>query len=221
MTGVTPSEDTPSDNGISLAAFRIEYAKADKFCQQVQDYISQAGIPALNELRNAGHHLLKSLDDKGIVVRPGELTRAHNHAKRACYEAGEAGVLMALDNIRAFREEFRTVLVTTILPDYVNMMAETEQAREAVLAVRTDDEDRSNDYQLRIDAFETLRKIDRKLDAARPECVTLLDGATTDSRRFLLNIGLVTIIGWRYGDLLKVSPSQQQAVTAPASPPAH
>lgn len=227
MTGETPSGDIPSSiEGATIASFREEYGKADKFCQQVQDYISEAGIPALNELRNAGHHLLKAIDDNGALAKPQQLVRAINHAKRACYEAGEAGVLVALDSIRLFREEFRGVQVSKVIPDYIAMMAEAEKAREAVLAVRTDDEDRSNDYRLRMDAFAILRDIDRKLEAARPECLVLAGEVVTDSRRFLLNI-LLTLLGIavavalaRYADWIKLplDRSDPPKVVATVSP---
>lgn len=189
MAGETPSESTPSQiEGVTLAVYRAEYANADIFCQRVQDFISEAGIPALNELRNAGYHLMLSLDDHGAVAKPGELSRAINHAKRACYEAGEAGVLMALDQIRAFKEDFRGVRVSQVIPNFVELMAAAERARESILANRTSGEDRGNDYQLRISAFNELRETCRTLEAAKDECVVLADTARIDGRRFVTNV---------------------------------
>ena len=221
MTGKTPSGDTPSQiEGVTIEVFRAEYAKADKFCQQVQDYINEAGIPALNELRNAGHHLLKSLDDNGEVANPAELMRAINHAKRACYEAGEAGVLMALKDIKHFREDFPRIQIGEVVDDYVEMMAATEKAREAVLQVRTDDEDRSNDYQLRMDAFEELRDISRKLEAARPECIVLAERARVDGRRFVTTT-VLTILGIAVAAAVTISVAMGYWSSRPAAAATH
>jgi uncharacterized protein YeeX (DUF496 family) len=178
----------------TVEQFRIEYAKADQFCQRVQDFVSEAGIPAINELRNAGHHFLKSIDNDGTLVNATELVSAINHTKRACYEAGEAGILVALDHVRTFREDFRTVQLTGILPDYLEMMQRCEQARQAMLAVRTDDEDRSNDYELRMTAFATLQDICQKLDVARLEAVKLVRKEQIDNQKFILTV-LLSILG--------------------------
>jgi len=41
-----------------FAALREEYDLADAFDKEVQSFVDEAGIPAINELRYAGYHLL-------------------------------------------------------------------------------------------------------------------------------------------------------------------
>lgn len=200
MVGATGSEVTTSTE-LTIADFRAEYAQADIFCQKVQDFIREAGIPAMNELRNAGHHLLKSLDDSGNVSNQAELIRAVNHAKRACYEAGEAGILIALDEIHAFKEEFRGIRIGEAVPSYVAMMSEAQKARETILDSRTNGEDRSGDHKVRMEAFETLRDICRTLDVARPECQAVARSAVQDGRRFVIGLTItiaLAFVGWAF-----------------------
>lgn len=194
MSGAKASKVTPSSADPTIKKYRLEYAKADQFCQQVQDFVSEAGIPAMNELRNAGHHLLRAQDDNGKIIKRDELIRAINHTKRACYEAGEAGILVALDHIRIFKDDFRMVPLTNVLPDFLDMMQNAEKARVAMLDARTDDDDRTNDYQLRMDSFTTLKEICERLDVARPEAVKLMNEAQRTSRRFVVQISVAAIV---------------------------
>lgn len=199
MIGASGFEPTTSNP--TIKQYRAEYAKADIFCQKVQDFIREAGIPAMNELRNAGHHFLKSVDDNGKMINPNELTRAINHAKRACYEAGEAGILIALDEIHAFKEDFRGIRISQAVPGFVEMMAKASEARDTITQSRANEEDKTRDHQARMDAFDELRGICRILEAARDECQALVSEAVTASRRFY--IGLVVtialaVIGWAY-----------------------
>src|SRR4051812_29661413 len=88
MRSTTGSGESTSPTEVkilNLSQFRAAYDKADNFCKEVQSFAAEAGIPAMNELRYAGHHLIVSVDDDGRVVDPDQLARATNHAKRACY----------------------------------------------------------------------------------------------------------------------------------------
>ena len=51
-----------------VSELRQLYETADSFAREVGELRSEVPIPAHNELRYAGHHLLQSLDDEGTVV---------------------------------------------------------------------------------------------------------------------------------------------------------
>lgn len=186
MPAKKPLKVTPLSNTPTIAEYRAEYAKADRFCQEVQDFVAEAGIPALNELRNAGHHLLKSIEDDGELKNPKELIRAINHAKRACYEAAEAGIIIGLDDVKLFQGDFRNVQISDIVPDYLEMMTQCEEAREAVIEVRTNDEDKSRDYQIRMDTFKTIKETCRKLQVARPELIKRMEFQQGEWQKFVI-----------------------------------
>lgn len=74
-----------------LQELRRLYETADGFAREVGEFRSEVPIPAHNELRYAGHHLLQSLDNDGTVADEDQLRKARNHCERAMYEAAEAG----------------------------------------------------------------------------------------------------------------------------------
>src|SRR4051794_14231721 len=129
-TAASAGSSSSTDVGqASLSAYRAAYKKADAFCREVQSFIQEAGIPAINEMRYAGHHLLLSLDDSGSVASHADLMKAINHANRACYEAGEAGILCALDKISTFKSEYRNITVTDIVGEYTAILRIAEDAK--------------------------------------------------------------------------------------------
>ena len=79
-----------------VASLRAEYERADRLAADVQTFRAEASIPANNELRYAGKHLLDATTDEGAVDDEASLVSAVNHCRRASYEAVEAGILHAL-----------------------------------------------------------------------------------------------------------------------------
>lgn len=158
----------------TIAEFRAEYAKADTLYQEVQSFRNKAGIPAMLELRYAGHHFLKSVGDDGQIVRQCDLDAALAHCRRACYEATEAGIMFALEIIKKFKEDYRSVVVSGVIPDYVPRLRRTDEALAIIEVGRADDFDRSQDHASRIEVFRELRIFCRDLDAGRDEANKLV-----------------------------------------------
>ena len=65
-----------------LSDLRHRYADADALAKEVSFIVGNAIIPAQNELRNAGYHLLKSLRDGTEVVDVDHIKRAIDHCER-------------------------------------------------------------------------------------------------------------------------------------------
>lgn len=177
----------------TVAEYRVEYNRADTFCQEVQAFRNEAGIPAMNELRNAGHHFLNSLDDSGQVAHAAELTSAVNHARRACYEASEAGMMYALGIIKKFKDDYETVTIPAVLPDY------TKKARLAAVGKRLVEKgrqagfDRCADHGERMDTFRRLRDCCEDMDAARPELNKLLAKERRNYRLLILGLAFALV----------------------------
>lgn len=67
-----------------LRRYQDEYERADELAAEVNLFQNAASIPAHNELRNAGKHLLDALDvGEGRVADAEALTSAINHCRRA------------------------------------------------------------------------------------------------------------------------------------------
>ena len=101
----TPAETgTDARSGSPIAELRAAYSAADKFAREVFEFSDDVAIPATNELRYAGHHLLSALGDDGRIVGPEHLRKAISHCHRAQYEAAEAGIASAIKKISQFRK---------------------------------------------------------------------------------------------------------------------
>lgn len=86
----------------------------------------------MNEMRYAGHHLLAALDDTGAINNQEQLIKAHNHTKRACYEASEAGILSALAQIAEFKQTYSSVVIGDIVRNYIDILNDAENAKAVI-----------------------------------------------------------------------------------------
>ena len=80
-----------------IEALGARYAQANGLAKSVSLASREAVIPAHNELRNAGYHLLHAIDGSGCAVDDEQIDKAIAHCDRAIYDAAEAGVIITLD----------------------------------------------------------------------------------------------------------------------------
>lgn len=177
----------------TITDYRSEYGRADILLQEVQSFRNKAGLPAIIELRNAGHHLLRAIDDDGTLISEAELLSAVNHARRACYEATETGIIFAVALVRKFQDDYRSIPVSSIVPDYVSRIRRCQEALRLLEVGRRPDFDRDGDHQDRIDVFREIRPFCDDLDAAREEANKHVAAARVARRRFILQITIATI----------------------------
>ena len=174
---------------------REEYDIADKVMKEVQAFVDDAGIPAINELRYAGYHLLNTLiPANGEASAQEELLRAINHCKRATYEASEMGLLTAFDKITDFKSDYQQVVVSQVVPDWTEILTKCDSYRDAITGARQTGDDRSIDHTKFRDAFVELVGVCRRLDHARDELNKLIEQKRTDAKRFVFAI-ILTILG--------------------------
>src|SRR3954470_22248524 len=146
----TSSGDEEPSHASTIREMRAEYRKADIFCQEVQSFLDLAGVPAVNELRNAGKHFLDSIADDGSIRSQVDLNAATAHCRRACYEAYEAGILGAMEVIRKFKEDYATVTVGEVVPDYSDILLKAHEAQRSVEVGRHPEFDRAQDHTIRM-----------------------------------------------------------------------
>ena len=82
----------------SISELTESYDTADRFTRDVAQFRSAVAVPANNELRYAGHHLLQALDGQEQVTKPEGLRKAKNHCERAMYDAAQAGIWYTLSS---------------------------------------------------------------------------------------------------------------------------
>ena len=174
----------------TIADYRAEYSRADALAQEVQGFRNEAGIPAMNELRNAGLHFLKSLADDGTLASQADLDSAVNHARRASYEATEAGIILAVAVVKKFQNDYATVEVGTLVPAYAERCRKCNEALRLIEVGRQPGFDRSQDHQSRIDVFREVRPFADDLAVARVEANKKLAEKVRSTRRFIVTVAL-------------------------------
>ena len=180
----------------SIGKLRATYEAADNFARKVGEFSADVAIPAHNELRYAGHHLLRALADDGSISDPVQLDRAVAHCERAQYEAAEAGISYAIDIIEQFKKDYRTVPITSVIKDYMEIKKIARDAQELLTRTRStagpDEHGELPDPRACISMFEKLRESCGKLEDAREDLNKLIRDEKTSSRRFLIGLAVAT-----------------------------
>lgn len=131
-------------------------------------------IPAINELRYVGFHLLKYL----ISSSESELDKAVNHAKRAFYDACESSVVLHLSKIKEFEEKYQSVIsISDVIKDYPDRRAKAEQARRFLQD--SDRQDKISFYAEAEQHLEILENLSLVLFASKGD----LDAKIRDQRK--------------------------------------
>ncbi len=87
-----------------IVEIRRLYDQADSLAREVGELRSEVQIPAINELRYAGHDVLLAITDDGAVDIEA-FGKAKSHCERAMYEAAEAGIMFCLDSHRGLQKD--------------------------------------------------------------------------------------------------------------------
>ncbi|MDF1668037.1 MAG: hypothetical protein P1U83_00370 [Roseovarius sp.] len=177
---------------------RKEYDNADQLCREVADFRDEAGVPAINEMRYAGYHLLMSVSDEpdGTSKEFEHLKDAVRHCRRAAYEASEAGILSAIEFISIFKEEYKSVTIIDIIPDWIKILKRCDEIQDRVSAARDTGRDRSTDHEAHMNAFRELRDFCRTTEYSREELNKKIQQQIVQTRNFFIGtlIGLIALV---------------------------
>lgn len=167
---------------------------AERHIKRVEICRSEVPFPAINELRYAGHHLLKGLaaDERGeSKSAEKDFEDAKDHCYRAMYEASEAGIGYYLDLFKAFEGDYRDVSISEIVPDYVNMRKLAKRAQQKLVEGRLNrasPQEHTNGY---MEVFGELRDAMDTLEESRGELNKVKTRQVKRHRQFLLTTFLV------------------------------
>lgn len=152
-----------------IRQLQVEYDAADRLCKEVEEFRDQAGIPAINEMRYAGYHLLSFTSAANQDEDLDQLRKAISHCQRAAYEACEAGILCALELIDLFREDYESVTVSDVIPDWVGILRRCDELKDEISENREKGDDKSSDHIAYTAAFRELRDFQRTTKYARED----------------------------------------------------
>ncbi|MBF0624484.1 MAG: hypothetical protein HQL82_06720 [Magnetococcales bacterium] len=109
-----------NDSEEILSAVRDLFQAAEDDIKKVERTSREIPIPAVNELRYAGHHLLKGLGASTPMEREEQYHRARRHCQRARHDAVEVRLWYFLGKFKEFQDDYQTVSIPPVWPDYVD-----------------------------------------------------------------------------------------------------
>ncbi len=166
------------------------YCDAEQKIKKVEHLTTEVAIPAINQLRYAGQHLVRVVG--GLSENPKEdLEQAENHCKRACYDACEAGLLYCLDNFRSLQQDFSDTPISQFFPEYLQACEANDEAREFVDVTP---EGSREDFYRAIEAhLDVLIPMNKKLPYIRDEINKELRREARNTRYVLIGLALAAL----------------------------
>ena len=184
----------PLENHEQLQHIVELFSDAEKAIKELEDAKGELTVPAVNQLRYTGNHLVRYLSDPS---NKDELKDAEKHCKRATYDAYEAVMLYYMLEYNKFRDDYRMVQITEVIPDYSEITAAVEEAR---FFFRDNNESKTRGDHYR-DGKQYLLKIKEhvnKLNANRGELNKLIRSTRIKFSFMILGgiAAIVTIVGF-------------------------
>lgn len=169
MQAINSVVDTELVTSLKGSGFPRLFAEAEAAIKEVELEQAELIIPAVNELRYAGYHISKYINEPEAI---DELDRAIGHCKRARYDAYEAGIIYYHREFSMFCKDYKTVVITEVLPEYIKYHQEVENAKKFIK--ETDKETKDIYYQQCSEIFKTMIRISKEIAIAREELNKLL-----------------------------------------------
>ena len=195
MSESNPSDSRKDDIHSKISKFHRLYKEADNFAREISEFRDEISIPAHNELRYAGYHIIKALNDNGTISDEEQLRRAISHCERAEYEAAEAGIIFVIESISRFREDFKNIVIGDIIPSYSDIIIKVRKAQDLLALGRSDEITSSERASRYMETFRELRQADETLEANRDDLNARLSEQVRGKRRFIIRSLLIILSG--------------------------
>ena len=126
-------------------------------------------FPAINQLRYAGHHLLKGLaaDDQQRLAT--ELNDVRDHCHRAMYEAADAGLIYLFRLLAKTQAEFSDISIASVVPEYPAILLTAKRTKQLLFQGRLKRNSPNEQVEQYMVKFRELRDGMEKLESSRPE----------------------------------------------------
>lgn len=184
----------PQEDQEQLQRIMELFHEAEKAIKEVEDSNGELTVPAVNQLRYAGNHLIRYLSNPS---NKDELRDAEKHCKRATYDAYESLMLYYMLQYEKFKNDYRMVQISAVIPDYSDIIASIDNAR---VFFRDNNESRTRGDYYR-DGKKFLLEIKnhvKKLNANRDELNKKIKNARLNFivSVFVVSAAIVTIINF-------------------------
>lgn len=159
---------SPADHQQTLQEICTLFTEAECAIKEVEDTGGELIVPAVNQLRYTGNHIIRYLINPSGKTAELELADAIKHCKRATYDAYEAAILNQLMEYRKFKDDYRNTKITDVLPGYPEITLIIEKAR-AFARGNNQSKTRGEFYQSAREQLRTIIDGVCKLNACRDE----------------------------------------------------
>ena len=166
---------------------RERYALADRISKSVSLFGDEVAIPAINELRYAGYHLLQALGENGSLENSSHIDQAIEHCDRAIYDATEVGIIALAQRISKFLSYYRSVAMREAVRD----LPEIRKTVRFSMTILSDGQKRST--KERVDIYDKLVEASKAIDDAKPDLDQLAYVDRRSRFRFVVSSVLVAL----------------------------
>ena len=170
------------------------FDKAERFIKEVEINEAAVAFPAINQLRYAGHHLLKAFVSEGREDFQTKLNDVEDHCYRAMYEASEAGLGYLLELFTTFENDFKDIVIADTVSDYLEIRALRQAAVNELCKGRVNRLSPVEQVENYMERYRELKKGVDKLEASRSELNKVKLKQATSNRRFILATVISTLV---------------------------
>jgi len=125
------------------------FDEAEQSLKLAEHTLYELSIPAVNELRYAGRHIVEALkaDENGKPNKAeNERNKAAKHCKRAIYDCQEARALFFFEQYYVFRQDYRRVVISAVVSSYSELKTEIARWHKEYKALDFDSREDRDKY---------------------------------------------------------------------------
>lgn len=176
-----------------IARIRDLFQDAERQIKKAEEISGDLAVPAVNELRYAGCHLLEALSSDTPHLATEQVARARRHCQRAIFDASDASIIYLLEGVRAFQDDYRRLVISDVIADYTDIKKTISDTRHKIEKARDDNERRESYYLEAISLVEQLKGIGDRLDDSREELNKAVRRQNRETFRFYLMATLAAV----------------------------
>ena len=172
---------------------RGAYATAEKTIKLAEQVLEVLPVVSVNELRYAGFHVLKAIDNENEESSKEHLIFAKDHCERATLDAAALALVALTERARGFLSEYRDVVISAVVTDIDDIRYRAEKAEATVsdVANSVDRLDIRSILKLISDIKEDVSKLTRHA----PDLEKAQRAAIKARRRFVMAT-TIPIVTW-------------------------
>jgi len=145
------------------------YREAELAIKIVEEVWDGLDTTAINQLRYAGNHILRTLMAADEAKASENYEQATRHCLRGLYDAYDSTLMFYLGEIRDFKKDYRQISITAEYPNYIEVLQKAEEAQALLEDARSKHDAREDYYKEAKALCKELKKYVAELELAREE----------------------------------------------------